>query len=177
MQDLERGLELVAANSDRARFIGPRDPGLVAAAEEALGVSFPPTYRRFVSELGAGSLRGREFYGITREEFVPTVPNGIGLTLDERESSGLPERYVIVGDTGSGDWYVIDTDETSGDGENPVYVVAGSRPGRSPTRAGRRRLRRLLRRPPRRSRQLARGASRTAATQVRGSDPTYVRGE
>jgi antitoxin YobK len=123
MQDLERGLELVAANSDRARFIGPRDPGLVAAAEEALGVSFPPTYRRFVSELGAGSLRGREFYGITREEFVPTVPNGIGLTLDERESSGLPERYVIVGDTGSGDWYVIDTDEASADGENPVYVV------------------------------------------------------
>jgi hypothetical protein len=133
MSDLEAAQRLVADHADRARFIGPRSPSTVAAAESALGHSFPPTYRRFVTEHGAGSLGGREFYGVTRDEWVPLVPNAIGLTLDERETNDMPEAYIIVGDTGDGDSYVIDTTQTDADGEAPVLIWM---PGVPPQDAG-----------------------------------------
>lgn len=133
MDDLERGLHLVAENSDRARFVGPRDPDVVSAAEAALGVRFPPTYRRFLTDLGAGSLRGEEFYGVIDSDWGASPPDGIGITLGERSESGLPERYIVVGDTGSGDRYVIDTSESDDDGENPVHIVM---PGVDPEEAG-----------------------------------------
>ena len=54
MAELEVGLRLVAQHPDASFFIGSRDEELVKAAEAALGLAFPPTYRRFVRELGAG---------------------------------------------------------------------------------------------------------------------------
>jgi hypothetical protein len=126
MSEFEQALDAVR-DSDRARFVGPRDPGLVSAAEDALGVALPPTYRRFVTELGAGSVGGREFYGAIDDNFVDSsIPDGIWLTLDERERFGFPEHLVIVGDTGMGEYYVLDTSEAGAAGECPVVVwVAG----------------------------------------------------
>jgi antitoxin YobK len=126
MAELELGLE-AARQSDRARFVGPRDPGIVAAAEEALGLSFPPTYRRFLAELGAGAVAGREFYGAIDENFDDSsIPDGIWLTLDERKRFGFPKHLVIVGDTGMGEYYVLDTSHRDADGECPVAIwVAG----------------------------------------------------
>jgi hypothetical protein len=126
MAELERALDAVR-DSDRAHFVGPREPTLVAAAEEALGVSLPPTYRRFVAELGAGSIGGREIYGAITENFVDSsIPDGIWLTLDERERFGFPNHLVIIGDTGMGEFYVLDTSRRDDTGESPVVVwVAG----------------------------------------------------
>lgn len=126
MAELEQALDAVR-DSDRARFVGPRDNDLVSAAEAALGVSFPPTYRRFIAELGAGSVDGREFFGVIDENFVnSSIPDGIWATLDERERFGFPNHLVIVGDTGMGEHYVLDTSRSGPDGECPVAVwVAG----------------------------------------------------
>ncbi|MGH9247873.1 MAG: SMI1/KNR4 family protein [Acidimicrobiales bacterium] len=126
MAELEQALDAVLV-SDRAHFVGPRESGLVSAAEEALGVPLPPTYRRFVAELGAGSVGGREFYGAIDENFVDSsIPDGIWLTLDERERFGFPNHLVIVGDAGLGGHYVLDTSQRDADGECPVVVwVAG----------------------------------------------------
>lgn len=124
MAELEQALDAVR-QSDRARFVGPRDAGLVSAAEEALGVPLPPTYRRFVTELGAGSVGGREFYGAIDENFLgSSIPDGIWLTLDERERFGFPKHLVIVGDTGMGEYYVLDTSRRDADGECPVVIWA-----------------------------------------------------
>jgi len=96
---------------------------LVVAAETALGVSFPPTYRWFIEELGAGSVGGRELYGAIDENFVDSsIPDGIWLTLDERERFRFPKHLVIVGDTGMGEHYVLDTSRPDPDGECPVAV-------------------------------------------------------
>ena len=126
MAELEQALDAVR-DSDRSRFVGARDPALVTAAEEALGVPLPPTYRRFVTELGAGSVGGREFYGAIDENFVDSsIPDGIWLTLDERERFGFPKHLVIVGDTGMGEYYVLDTSRRDDKGESPVVIwVAG----------------------------------------------------
>jgi len=91
MAELGQALNAVR-HSDMVDFAGPRDPSLVAAAENALGVSFPPTYRRFVTELGAGGVDAHEFYGVIDENFNDSsIPDGIWLTLDDRQRFGLPK--------------------------------------------------------------------------------------
>jgi len=126
MADLELALDAIQ-RSDRAWFVGPRDPNLVRRAEQALGVRFPPTYERFVTELGAGSIGGHEFYGVTTDDFAAaTVPNGIWLTLAERNLLGLPDRFVIVGDDGMGGYFALDTGADSD--ESPVVIWAPNAP-------------------------------------------------
>jgi hypothetical protein len=130
MSDLERALALVGEHADRARFVGPRDPETVEAAEAALGVTLPPTYRRFLSELGAGSLAGREFYGVIDTDFEATVPDAVGLTLEARETTGLPASHIVVADTGYGDWYVLDT--SAGEEAPVVIFMPGVPPDEAP---------------------------------------------
>lgn len=121
MKDFEEACELIQRNKDHAFFAGPKPEELVSKAEQALGLSFPPTYRAFVSRLGCGSIAGEEFYGISKDDFEnATVPNGIWLTLDERKSTRLPKSHIIVGSTGDGGDYAIDCSQSSGANEYPV---------------------------------------------------------
>lgn len=123
MDDLERFLELVNEHEDEADFVGPRDQGLVAAAEARLGLSFPPMYLRFLFELGAGDIAGQEFYGVISEEFVnSSVPNGIWLTLKARDEWHLPQSMVVVGFDGGVDYYVVDTAKAASGDEPPVEI-------------------------------------------------------
>jgi len=123
MRDLEAALELVARNPQHSDFVGKRDPTLVAAAESALRLTLPPTYRKFVGEVGAGYFGGEEFYGIVGDDFLnSSVPNGIWLTLDERDKFHLPPHLIIVSETGDGSWYALDTSKRSENGENPVVL-------------------------------------------------------
>jgi antitoxin YobK len=120
LADLENGLTLVRESS-RAHFVGARPETLVHSAELALGLTFPPTYRKFISELGCGSIRGQEFYGVINDQFgSSTVPNGIWVTLNERKFPNTPHEMIVVGDTGYGSFYVLDTSRRKPDGECPV---------------------------------------------------------
>lgn len=122
MRELDEGLRLVTGHPN-ALFVGPRDESVVQAAEEALGFLLPPTYRRFVRELGAGSIRGSEFYGVVSDDLaVAGVPNGVWVTLLERREGGLPDRLIVIGATGMGEWYVLDGRQAGPDGEHPVVV-------------------------------------------------------
>jgi hypothetical protein len=49
---------------DDADVVGERPEALVDPAEQTLGLRFPPSYRAFVRELGAGDAGGEEFYGV-----------------------------------------------------------------------------------------------------------------
>lgn len=123
LDDLHAALELVGRQGDGAHFVGERPPEFIAKAEEALGLTFPPSYRAFVSELGAGDVTGQEFYGVTEDRFeAATIPNGIWLTLQEREDCGLPETIVIVSETGDGAYYALDLEAAGQDGEAPVVL-------------------------------------------------------
>jgi len=75
-------------NSGEGDFAGPKPDALIEKAEGALNLKFPPTYRRFLKEFGCGDVGGEEFYGIISDEFEnSTIPNGIWLTLTERENN------------------------------------------------------------------------------------------
>jgi hypothetical protein len=96
---------------------------VIQVAESALGLSFPPTYRRFLKERGCGDLAGAEFYGLVDEDFEnSSIPDGIWLTMRQRRSSNLPRSLILVSETGNGGYYAIDTRRRDSRGESPVIV-------------------------------------------------------
>jgi SMI1-KNR4 cell-wall len=120
MQDYEAAREVIRSNPSRAKFVGPRDPELVDKAEQALGLRFPPTYRRFLEELGAGNIGPFEVLGVIDDDFEESmVPDGIWYTLTERET-GLPDDLAIVGEVGDGSLYALRLDGSGG--EAPVVL-------------------------------------------------------
>ncbi len=129
MQDLDSGFDLVDEYSEEADFEGAKSPNLVARAEQALGLDFPPTYRRFLLELGCGDIAGEEFFGIIGDDFVnSSVPNGIWATLTER-NTGLPPALVVVGAVGDGSLFALDTSTRDANRECPVVVWRAGQQG------------------------------------------------
>jgi hypothetical protein len=120
--EYEEALALVLAHRDDAHFAGPRDETLVAAAEAALGVTFPPTYRRFVRELGAGGIGAEEVYGVICEDFRGPIPDGIWMTLKIRADSNLPDAMVVIYDVGESEYFVLDTAQTDAVGDCPIVL-------------------------------------------------------
>jgi len=105
-----------------AHFAGPR-PELVPSAESALGVALPPSYRRFVERLGAGSIGPFEVYGLTSEPFDGPIPDAVWAKLTSRRGpSQLPASMVVIGDDGIGGEYVLDTAKGA---EPPVELWYG----------------------------------------------------
>ena len=106
-------------------FEGPKPEALVARAETALGLTFPPSYRRFLLEMGCGDINGLEIYGLINDKFEnSTVPNGIWLTLNERRGIGLHPSYVLIGEGGEGTLYALDTRQAGKGGEALVLRLS-----------------------------------------------------
>jgi hypothetical protein len=120
--EMARGLISAAGGGD---FDGPKPNSLVAEAETALGLSFPPSYRQFLLELGCGNIGGLEVYGLINDNFhSSTVPNGVWLTLNERRAIHLNPALVIVGEAGDGTYYALDTSRLDDSGEAPVVHLS-----------------------------------------------------
>jgi hypothetical protein len=104
LADYEIAAALIRSHPDLADFAGPRDEELVRAAEEALGVRFPPSYRRFLREYGAGSFGGQEIYGVIDADFESSgVPDAVWNTLGLRHDGDIPPDLVVVYATGDGE--------------------------------------------------------------------------
>jgi antitoxin YobK len=62
-------------------------------------VRFPPTYRRFLLEYGAGNVRSTEIYGVMDDDFEnSSVPDAIWHNLTTRRegySEGLFSFYAV----------------------------------------------------------------------------------
>ena len=93
---------------------------MLRAAEEQLGVVFPPSYRRVVQEFGTWDISGLEFLGVYKtpamgDQLLGTVQD----TLATRAALDLPTSMfqVKVDDLG---FVVVDTAELDGAGEGPV---------------------------------------------------------
>lgn len=79
--------------------------------EHKLGVTVSQDYRKFLQQFGALWFETLIISGIvssnpnSREDHA----NSLWLTISEREKSHLPNHYVILSDSGMGEWYVLDT--------------------------------------------------------------------
>ena len=124
LQDYQQAGELIEQDGG-GDFEGAKPESLVAKAEFALGVTFPPSYRCFLSEMGCGDINGFEVYGLINDNFeASSIPNGIWMTLNLRKAIGLDQKYVIVGEGGDGTLHAIDTSTKANGGECPVVRLS-----------------------------------------------------
>jgi hypothetical protein len=122
MHQFRQALRLIE-RSGGGEFTGPIPQQIVEEAEELLGVRFPPSYRQFLLKLGCGDVAGAEFYGIVDEKLREgPIPNGIWLTLDERETAKLPSKMVLVAFTGMSGYYALDLSRAGENREAPVVM-------------------------------------------------------
>lgn len=117
----DKAFDLIEANIVFADFIGEMPESLISAAEQALGVSFPPTYRQFLKKYGCGDILGAEFYGLVGNNiFAAGVPNAVWITTDLRKISGMPPSLVVIYAAGYGPYFAIDCNQKDSSGECPV---------------------------------------------------------
>jgi hypothetical protein len=123
LADLREAFCILDANAERGDFVGPMGAGTIGAAERALGIRFPESYRRFLSKYGAGDIAGEEIFGLLGDDFVNSgIPDAVWLTLGERKRSGLPADLVLINAIGTGEYYAIRCSQAAGEGESPVVL-------------------------------------------------------
>lgn len=103
---------------------GPVSEEAVAAAEEQLGIAFPPSYRTFLLRFGNLSLPAElavvhDFLGLAPSSDGRDV---VARTLAAREENRLAPGLVVVGlGAQPQEWFCLDTQRGSGD-ELPVVL-------------------------------------------------------
>lgn len=123
VREAEQFVALVHGHPDISNELGGCDEEVIARAEEALGVTFPPSYRLFVRELGTCEIAGEAFSGVwVRDSDPGTIYGSVRDTLDLRATSGLPPALIAVRPDGMGGHFVLDTAAPDADGEAPVRV-------------------------------------------------------
>jgi hypothetical protein len=119
---LLKALKLLEPWRDDLRVVGPAAPEQIQASEEALGVVFPPSYRRFLADVGAGSILGREIYGVVRDPLASGPPNVVWMNLDRRTAQ-LPKHLILVADLDDSSAFALDLAHQDNDRECQVVRI------------------------------------------------------
>jgi len=92
MRHYDEAVILMHRHEELMKFVGERSDELIHLGELTLGVQFPPTYKRFSKEFGAGSFDIYTYFGLIDEDFSHSgIPDAIWYTLTERIDSSLPD--------------------------------------------------------------------------------------
>ncbi len=107
---IDKALAFIHENNDSADFVGPILETQIQKTEAFLHISFPATYRKFLTEFGCGDILGLEIFGIvSNTEVMGTgIPCVTWLTTNLRNED-LPHHLLPIADVGDGQYYVIDT--------------------------------------------------------------------
>jgi antitoxin YobK len=109
--------------ADRTRFVGPAPAAKIHESERMLGVTFPPSYREFLERVGAGSVLGREVYGVVPDPAASGPPNVVSATLSSRQSEQLPNRFLILVEMDDSSALALELGEESAEAEAPVVRI------------------------------------------------------
>jgi len=127
--DLIRELE----GFDEREFFGPVREQEVIHAEEELGCSFPPEYRQFLLELGAGSVSSESFVGLGGPKYLDVV--WMTRTLRQKSTKHpFPSQFLPLRTDGFGNYDCIDTSQPTTKGEYAIVEwihEAGGQKGRT----------------------------------------------
>ncbi|MFP4600960.1 MAG: SMI1/KNR4 family protein [Persicimonas sp.] len=119
----DEAIRLIMENDELAEFAGGvSTTEEIARAEERLGVEFPPSYRRFLEQLGAGRFGAQVFFGLS-EAAGHSEWDVVHHTLDRREHSNLGGTTVVVGPYGEEAFFILDCARPGDDDECPVAEV------------------------------------------------------
>jgi hypothetical protein len=125
---VERVRQRLQRQENPVRIAGPVPEAAISAAEEALGCTFPPSYRTFLRTFGGIALPTH--LGIVHD-FIGVAPNApdsestdvVGRTLKAREERKLGEHLVVVGMGAEfQEWFCLDSSRPLPNGEYPVLM-------------------------------------------------------
>ena len=120
---VERVRRRLREHENTCEIAGPVPEAAITAAEEALGVTFPPSYRTFLRTFGGIAIPAHlgivhDFVGV-KEADADVVKR----TLDARAERKLSDNLVVVGiGAQSQEWFCLDVSRTTANGEAPVIM-------------------------------------------------------
>lgn len=121
---VERVRRRLREHENPCEIAGPVPEAAITAAEEALGVTFPPSYRTFLRTFGGIAIPAHlgivhDFVGVRGDADADVVKR----TLDARAERKLSENLVVVGMGAQyQEWFCLDVSRTQANGEAPVIM-------------------------------------------------------
>jgi hypothetical protein len=122
---VERVRRRLTAHDTQVQISGPVPEAAISAAEEALGVTFPPSYRSFLRTFGGIAIPPHlgvvhDFVGVDQAVDDRDV---VRRTLAARAERKLAEHLVVVGMGAQyQEWFCLDVSRPSAAGEYPVLL-------------------------------------------------------
>lgn len=105
------------ANFETVEPSGPVSEEVIAAAEQQLGIQFPPQYRAFLSAFGSGGVDSEDFIGLGGSAHLDIVK--LALRLRDKNNP-LPARLLPLRSDGFGNYDCFDTNQPTSDGEYAI---------------------------------------------------------
>ncbi|MBA2540695.1 MAG: SMI1/KNR4 family protein [Deltaproteobacteria bacterium] len=121
---VERVRRRLTENENPVQIAGPVSEAQILVAEEALGVTFPPSYRTFLRTFGGLAIPSHlgivhDFMGVVEEPTHDVVQR----TLTARIERKLAENLVVVGmGAECQEWFCLDVSRENAAGEYPVVM-------------------------------------------------------
>jgi hypothetical protein len=130
---VERVRRRLTEHENPCQIAGPVPEAAISAAEEALGVTFPPSYRTFLRTFGGIAIPPHlgivhDFVGVARgpaevTEVAPDANDVVARTLSARVERKLGEHLVVVGMGAQyQEWFCLDVSRPTSAGEYPVLL-------------------------------------------------------
>lgn len=122
---VERVRRRLREHENSCEIAGPVPEAAITAAELALGVTFPPSYRTFLRTFGGIAIPAHlgivhDFVGVRSTDAAADV---VKRTLDARAERKLSENLVVVGMGAQyQEWFCLDVSRTAANGEAPVIM-------------------------------------------------------
>ena len=127
---VERVRRRLSESESPCEISGPVPEAAIRAAEEALGVKFPPSYRTFLRTFGGIAIPAHlgvvhEFVGVAPPSRDQATEQGdvVRRTLAARAERKLAEHLVVVGMGAEfQEWFCLDVSRPRPNGECPVLL-------------------------------------------------------
>ena len=118
---VERVRRRLGEQESPCQITGPAPEAAISAAEVALGITFPPSYKTFLRTFGGIAIPPHlgivhDFVGVTSDDVVRR-------TLQARAERRLADHLVVVGMGAQyQEWFCLDASRELPNGEYPVYM-------------------------------------------------------
>lgn len=119
IHEVDEAIRLINQNAEHANFGGGASQHAIAKAEKAVGIKFPPSYARFLSELGGGHFAEQTFFGVQTDGEDRSL-DLVWHTLDQRQNGNLPDTHVVIGPYGEEAFFGFDCAARRSNEECPV---------------------------------------------------------
>jgi hypothetical protein len=125
---VERVRRRLSATETSCDINGPVPESAIDAAEEALGCTFPPSYRTFLLTFGGINLPPHlgivhNFVGVAASASVPERHDVVQRTLRARAEKRFGVNLIVVGiGANQSEWFCLDINRPTVHGEYPVVM-------------------------------------------------------